>query len=60
MHGGMGNVRIDPEMLFNMMGGGAGGTPFGFSTGGAGGNPFVNIGGQQRRGHHEFPPGFPF
>ena len=51
MHGGMGGVRIDPEMLFNMMGGGAGG---------ANGNPFVNIGGQQRRGPHEFPQGFPF
>ncbi|KAI9770146.1 MAG: hypothetical protein M1840_003596 [Geoglossum simile] len=61
MHGGMGGVRIDPEMLFNMMGGGAGGTPFGFSSGGgANGNPFVNLGGQQRRGPHEFPPGFPF
>jgi DnaJ family protein C protein 7 len=59
----MGGVRLDPEMLFNMMGSGMGGgtgAPFGFSAGGAHGNPFVNIGGQQRRGPQGFPPGFPF
>ena len=64
--GGMGGgVQIDPEMLFNMMGGmggmgggggsrGGGGPTFSFSTGGAGGSPF---GGGGRRGA---PGGFPF
>ncbi|QIW96143.1 hypothetical protein AMS68_001661 [Peltaster fructicola] len=45
--GGMGGVQIDPEMLFNMMGGGRGGGG-GFSFGGAGmggGHPFGQRGG---------------
>jgi DnaJ family protein C protein 7 len=66
MGGGMGGVQIDPEMLFNMMGGmggmgggrqGGGGFPggFSFSTGG-GGSPFGGMGGGGgRRGG-----GYPF
>lgn len=54
--GGMGGgVQIDPEMIFNMMGGmggggmgggrpGGGGGTFRFSTGGGGGNPFARGG----------------
>ncbi|KAI9803670.1 MAG: hypothetical protein M1833_000582 [Piccolia ochrophora] len=62
--GGGGGVRIDPEMLFNMMngGGGAGGGGFTFSTGGGG--PFANagMGGASSRGGQSarFPSGFPF
>jgi DnaJ family protein C protein 7 len=64
MGGGMGGfpggMQIDPEMLFNMMGGagmgGHGGPSFTFSTGG-GGNPFGG-GGRSRGGN--FPPGFSF
>jgi DnaJ homolog subfamily C member 7 len=59
-----GGVQIDPEMLFNMMGGmggmgggggGGGGPHFSFSSGG--GNPF-GAGGRQRGAG--FPPGFNF
>jgi len=49
--GGGGGVRIDPEMLFNMMNGGGGGG-FSFSTGGGGGG--------SSRGQSGFPGGFSF
>ena len=57
---GGGNVSIDPEMLFNMMGGmgsagmggGRGGPAFTFSTGGS---PF---GGSSRQRQGGFPGGF--
>lgn len=66
--GGMGGgVQIDPEMLFNMMGGmgggggrggggfpGGGGGGFSFASGGPGG------GGGRSRGGQQFPGGFPF
>ena len=66
--GGMGGVQIDPEMLFNMMGGGmggggrggfpgggfggAGGPQFSFSTGG--GSPFDGMGGMPGMGGSPF------
>jgi DnaJ family protein C protein 7 len=56
MHPGMsGGVQLDPEMLFNMMGGGrpGGGGPA-FSFGG------MPSGGGQRRGGDQFPGGFSF
>ena len=60
MGGFGGGVQIDPEMLFNMlgggmgcMGGGRGGRTFTFSTGG--GSPF---GGGARQRSGGFPPGF--
>ena len=68
--GGMGGgVQIDPEMLFNMMGGmggggggggraggGMGGMPggFRFSTSGGGGSPFGNMGGGGMPGGFRF------
>ncbi|KAI9810487.1 MAG: hypothetical protein M1827_006263 [Pycnora praestabilis] len=62
MGGGGGGVRIDPEMLFNMMGGGGGGG-FSFASGGggAGGSPFGGgMGGGRGRGQQGFPGGFSF
>ena len=55
---GGGGVQIDPEMLFNMMGGmgGGRGPSFTFSTGGAA--PFG--GGSRQRSANGFPPGFGF
>ena len=54
---GGGGVQIDPEMLFNMMGGmgGSRGPSFTFSPG-AGGSPF-GAGGRQRS-PNGYPPGF--
>jgi DnaJ homolog subfamily C member 7 len=56
--GGMGGMGINPEMLFNMMGGGGGG--FTFST--AGGSPFGGgaYGGSRARGGNPFGEGYPF
>ncbi|MCJ1323400.1 hypothetical protein MMC10_000060 [Thelotrema lepadinum] len=57
MGGFPGGVQIDPEMLFNMMGGGMGGrgaSTFSFSTGG--GSPF----GASSRQRGGFPGGFGF
>ena len=55
--GGMGGVSINPEMLFNMMGGG-GGAGFSF----AGGSPFAGgaYGGPRPRGGNPFGEGYPF
>jgi DnaJ family protein C protein 7 len=57
---GAGGMNINPEMLFNMMGG-AGGGGFSFSTGG-GGNPFgaSSARGPRASGGGGFPPGFGF
>lgn len=66
---GMGGVQINPEMLFNMFGGGGGGgSSYTFSTGSPGGDPFSQrggmpgmggMGGGGRRGQ-QYPGGFPF
>jgi len=58
--GGMGGVAINPEVLFNMMGGGGGSGGFTFST--AGGPSFTGgaYGGQRQRGSNPFGEGYPF
>ena len=55
---GGGGVQIDPQMLFNMMGGMGGGRGSSFTFSSGPGGPFGG-GGRQRNGNG-FPPGFGF
>lgn len=55
-----GGVQLDPEMIFNMMGGGRGGGGGGFNFGGGGfpGGAGHSHGGRQRGTPQGFPDGF--